>query len=176
MDGLLNLLPLYTENVEGEHNLGQFLETCRIHQSFSEFTNDNDLQHAVAVVNSKLNTSESRLAFLWPSFLFCAFFNFSSLQERRSAPPRCSRNSMWNRHLHIQLCLLDPTSHALAARSYQIQFRANCLCCPGWASILVSGSHSSSITKINNLFGCLQVSCLRSHPSFQMSHDNSVPP
>jgi len=61
MDGLLNLLPLYTESVEGEHHLGQFLETCRAHQSFGELVaNEIDLNHAVGVINSKLNNPDSR--------------------------------------------------------------------------------------------------------------------
>ncbi|EFX80838.1 hypothetical protein DAPPUDRAFT_303887 [Daphnia pulex] len=61
MDGLLNLLPLYTESVEGEHNLGQFLETCRAHQSFGELVaNEIDLNHAVGVINAKLNNPDSR--------------------------------------------------------------------------------------------------------------------
>nr|CAH0109261.1 unnamed protein product [Daphnia galeata] len=62
MDGLLNLLPLYTDSVEGEHNLGQFLETCRAHQSFGELVaNEIDLNHAVGVINSKLNNPDSRI-------------------------------------------------------------------------------------------------------------------
>lgn len=61
MDGLLNLLPLYTESIEGEHNLSQYLETCRTHQSFGELVaNEKDLHHAVSTINSKLNANESR--------------------------------------------------------------------------------------------------------------------
>lgn len=61
MDGLLNLLPLYTESVEGEHNLWQFLETCKSHQSFGELVaNETDLNHAVGVINGKLNNPNTR--------------------------------------------------------------------------------------------------------------------
>lgn len=61
MDGLLNLLPLYTESVEGEHNLWHFLETCKTHQSFGELVaNETDMNYTVGVINAKLNNPNSR--------------------------------------------------------------------------------------------------------------------
>ena len=75
MDGLLNLLPLYTESLEGEHNLGQYLETCRTHQSFGQVgANEKDLNHVVSVINSKLNTTEYRLLFIFIQLFLCKIY------------------------------------------------------------------------------------------------------
>ena len=63
MDGLLNLLPLYTEekSKEKELSLGQFIETCRIHQSFTETDSElNVHSHALGIINAKLNNADSR--------------------------------------------------------------------------------------------------------------------
>jgi len=65
MDGLLNLLPLYTEEKsnEKELSLDQFIETCRIHQSFTETDSASEQSvhsHALGVINAKLNNAESR--------------------------------------------------------------------------------------------------------------------
>jgi len=63
MDGLLNLLPLYTDenNEEKELSLGQFIETCRIHQSFTESDSEQSVHsHALGIINAKLNNADSR--------------------------------------------------------------------------------------------------------------------
>jgi len=57
MDGILNLLPIYSDDANGELNVGQFLQICRTHQSFSR-QDDND--HAIGIINSKLNNADSR--------------------------------------------------------------------------------------------------------------------
>lgn len=64
MDGILNLLPLYTEDPDGELNLGQLLKTCRTHQSFScvgdQQKRQEEQDHALGIINSKLNNADSR--------------------------------------------------------------------------------------------------------------------
>lgn len=77
MEGLLNLLPLYSDDIEAEHNLGKFLETCRTHQSFGEFVaKDKEIDHAVKIVNAKLNSAETRFVWNLVHLYFCSCILF----------------------------------------------------------------------------------------------------
>ena len=62
MDSLLNLFPLYTDSSERDLKLGQYLETCRVHQSLAVQENSpSQTNHVLSILNSKLNNQDTRL-------------------------------------------------------------------------------------------------------------------
>ena len=62
MEGFLNLLPIYIDDHKHEFDLNDFLETCTVHQIFDVHdVNAAESQHALGVMNSKLNDAETRL-------------------------------------------------------------------------------------------------------------------
>ena len=65
MEGLLNLLPLYSQEEQHDLKLADFLDSCQSHLHFaSQDSNQNvaELSHTIGVINAKLNISHTRFA------------------------------------------------------------------------------------------------------------------
>ena len=77
MAGLLTLMNVYTNDVEVEHNLGHYLESCRTHMSFDHVSaTEQEVRQAVNSVNAKLRKKDTKYVLLRSLFLNVLNFPF----------------------------------------------------------------------------------------------------
>ena len=84
MEGILNLLNLYSEEKQPQLELTQYLQIFQNHQSFGS-RNDNsncaEINQAVSIINAKLNNADSRYNFLSNFEIFIIKHNLTGSKE-----------------------------------------------------------------------------------------------